>query len=122
MKTFFKNLFTRFKNWSGENVLMVIAIVGLAIFVSSYIIAIINKWETFPLGYLLKIPFAFISASLGTWGSILFVKYGLPDSFDKINTKTDGGIPNCTEWQQVVFTLFFIAEFAFIFAISVFAL
>lgn len=122
MKTLIKKLYDRFKVWSSENILMFIALIGLLIFLFAFGISLLNKWEMFPLAYLMKIPFAFTSAALGTWGSIAFVKYGLPDSFDKINTKTEGGISNCTEWQQVCYTLFFIAEFAFIFAIGLFAL
>ena len=107
-----------------NNVLWTLAIVAAAVFIGSYALAIYNKaeQEVFPIGYLLKVPFAILAASIGTWASILFIEYGLPDSFDKINTKTEGGITACTDWQQVIYTLFFIAEFAFIFSIALFAL
>lgn len=122
MKTFFKKLYDSFKVWSRENVLMFIALIGLIIFLSAFGISLLNKWEMFPLAYLMKIPFAFTSGALGTWGAIAFIKYGIPDAYDKINIKTEGGINSCTEWQQVIYNLCLMFLFGFIFAIALFAL
>ena len=101
--------------WCKKHIIIFIAIIASLLF--AYVS--FTSTVSFPIEYIQKIPFG---AAIILWCAFLWVKFGIPESWDKLDDRTEGGVNSITEWQKVQLSIFWIFLFSIIAAILAFAL
>lgn len=108
--------------WSKKQVVFFIAILALSIWFGFYEMSKLIGTETFPIGYFQKIPFGIVVACVGLGTAFAWIKFGLPEVWDTLSHKTEGGVNSITEWQHVLVSLFWVFIIIVSFLIGVIAL
>lgn len=113
MKTFQKIV-----DWCKKQIIFLIAIISFLIFC----IISMSATVSFPIEYFQKIVFGLVVSCIGLGAVFAWLKFGLPEIFDILNTKTVGGASALDDWQKVKLSMFWIASFLVAYVIGVFAL
>ena len=99
-----------------------IAAISLLVWLAFWIASKILGTETFPIGYWQKIPFGIVTASLGLGCAFLWIMLTRPQSWDKLDDETDGGVTSLDEWQRVKVSLYWVTIWVLLYALGVLAL
>lgn len=110
------------ENFLKKRAMFVIAIAALLAWLLFYLASQVAGTETFPVGYWQKVPFGIVVACIGLGCAFLWIKLTRPESWDKLNEETAGGVSSLDEWQRVKVSLFWVFTFIILYAIGVFAL
>lgn len=113
-----RNFLKKIIEWCKSHIIIFIAIVAVMLFAYvSY-----NRTVSFPIEYLQKIPFGILGAAVILWCAFLWVRIGIPGSWDKLDDRTAGGVNSLSEWEKVKQSDFYLALFVITAAILAFAL
>jgi hypothetical protein len=104
--------------WCKKHIILFIAIV--AAFLFAYVS--FSRTVAFPVEYVQKIPFGILGAAVILWCAFMWVKFGLPESWDRLDDQTEGGVNSISEWERVKVSLFWVSLFSIVAAILAFAL
>lgn len=105
-----------------KKAMFIIALVAVVIWLLFYTASLVAGTETFPVGYWQKIPFGVVVSCIGLGCAFYWIKLTRPESWDKLNEETAGGVSSLNEWQRVKVSLFWVSLFALLYAIGVFSL
>lgn len=117
-----KNLLNSFSSWAKKQVMFYIAILAAVVWFGFWLSSIFAGTQTFPVGYWQKVPFGIVVACVGLGCAFFWIKLTRPQSWDKLDDETDGGVSALNEWQRVKVSLFWVAIFVVSYLIGVFSL
>ena len=117
-----KVLFCDFISWAKKQVMFYIAILAALVWFGFWFSSIFAGTETFPVGYWQKVPFGIVVACVGLGCAFFWIKLTRPQSWDKLDDETDGGVSALDEWQRVKVSLFWVSIFVVAYLIGILAL
>jgi len=112
----------RFFKWSKKQVMFYIAIMAALVWFAFWILSRFAGTETYPVGYFQKIPFGVLGSCIILGAAFLWIKKTRPQSWDKLDDETEGGVQSITEWEKVKVSLFWVAIFAVLSGLLAFSL
>ena len=111
-----------FTTWLKKQVMFRIAIIAGLVWFAFWVSSIVAGTESFPVGYWQKVPFGLVVACVGLGCAFFWIKLSRPQSWDKLDDETEGGVSALDEWQRVKVSLFWVTIFVLLYAIGILAL